>query len=120
MYAAWGTALMQGQQFAILTVGTIPGLLALWAARRAIPSAAGASRGRLPSWLPSWLPRAGRYSLGIYVIHAPLLNVLRYVTGTRDSDSLALALIFVLASIGLALLASYIIARSRKLAPLVM
>lgn len=120
MYAAWGTTLTQGQQSAILTVGTIPGFLALWAARRAIPSAAGASPIRMPPWLPSWLPRAGRYSLGIYVIHAPLLNVLRYVTGNRDSDTLALALVFVLASIGLSLLASYIIARSRRLAPLVM
>lgn len=115
MYTAWGTALVQGQQFAILAAGAIPGLLALWAAPRAAQPAAEGSHGRPLSWLS----RAGQYSLGIYVIHAPLLNILRYLTGTRDSSSLTLALLFVIASIGLSLLASYIIARSRRLAPLV-
>jgi len=116
MYAAWGTTLLQSQQFAILTTSSIPALLALWATPRATPSTAQTRQ----SGPLSRLAQAGRYSLGIYLIHAPLLNVLRYVTGTRDSDSLALGLLLALASIGISLAASYVIGRSRRLAPLVM
>ena len=57
--------------------------------------------------------------LGIYVMHAPLLNIVRRLTHTRTTTSLAWALVVAIVAIAVSLAASWAMARVRVLRPLV-
>jgi len=109
MYVVWGVELTQGQQLAVMLAGSVAALGLLGMLARAGSEARALSGA-------AW---AGRMSLGIYVIHAPVLNIVRYVTHTRDSASFVWALALCLIGIAVALGASYVISLARPLRPLV-
>jgi len=114
LYAVWGTGLTCARQSIIMTLATASGVLILWALPgRYAHAAASTSR------LCLLLANAGRYSLGIYLIHAPVLNIVRRLTGTRESTDLLWALIISVIALGISLAASWLLARSTRLAPLV-
>lgn len=109
MYATWGTDLVQNQQFAILSVGAVAALVLLWAL---VHADSGARAFTLAAW-------AGTFSLGVYVIHAPILNIVRYATHTRDATSFVWALVLSVVGTLVALALSYVISLVRPLRPLV-
>jgi len=109
LYVLWGTELTQIQQFAILTIGTVAALLGLW-------TVAHSTRADVLIRLAAI---AGTFTLGIYTIHAPVLNVLRRLTGTRESTDLVWALVLAVIATLVSLGASYLMSRVRVLRPLV-
>lgn len=103
LYAAWGTKLLQSQQFAVLSLGAVAALMALTTLAHA------QVHGRVTE-IAAW---AGSFTLGVYVIHAPVLNIVRFVSHMRDSTSLAWALALWVIGTSVALGASLVIARAR-------
>lgn len=114
LYMLWGTGLTCTRQSIIMTLATVGGVLMLWALPgRHARAEANTSR------LCLLLANAGRYSLGIYVIHAPVLNIVRWLTGTRESTDFLWGLALSAIALGISLAASWLLARSARLARLV-
>jgi surface polysaccharide O-acyltransferase-like enzyme len=114
MYVTWGTELAQNEQFATLTVGAIAALIALWSLSKTEPGAPSTA-----SRVLGWAAWAGTFSLGIYVIHAPVLNIVRRATHMRGSTGFIWALILTVTGTLIALAASYGLSRVRTLRALV-
>lgn len=109
MYVSWGTELTQSQQFAVMVTASVAALAALGLSVRAEPRAG----------LFGWAAWSGGFSLGVYAIHAPVLNMVRLATHTREHTSLLWAIVVSMVCVVVSLTVSYAMSRARWLRPLV-